>query len=209
MTQLRRSSFIIHILISTIVLRIATIFKVSYIIGSKMSFFSVTDLVGPVIGSYGLPVTLCVFLLRSCMSYNSIFTVMLSHLPTLCGSLYWATHSIVIRLILPLVCIALFLVHPTGMQAYVYSFYWFIPVGVYMLGFQGVWAQAFASTFIIHAVGSVLWLYTVPMDATIWWGLIPVVALERLVSATGMVVAYKAIHMLKVYTQKAWITKAA
>ena len=209
MIQGRWPSFIIHILISSIVLRIAAIFKVSYIIGSKMSFFSVTNLIGPIIGTYGVPFTICVFLIRACMGYHSIFTAIFSHLPSLFGSLYWATQSVLIRLVLPLACIALFLLHPTGLQAYAYSFYWFIPVAVYMFGFQGIIAQAFASTFITHAVGSVIWLYTVPMDATMWWGLIPIVAVERVVSATGMVVAYRAIHMLKVYTQKAGITKAA
>jgi hypothetical protein len=50
------------------------------------------------------------------------------------------------------------------------------------------------STFIAHAVGSTIWIYTVPMTAQMWLGLMPLVAIERLCFATGMVVSYHAVH---------------
>ncbi len=50
-----------------------------------------------------------------------------------------------------------------------------------------MWHHALASTFIAHAVGSVIWLYTVPMVASAWLALIPIVACERLLYTAGIV----------------------
>ena len=53
-----------------------------------------------------------------------------------------------------------------------------------------VWHDALASTFIAHAVGSVIWLYTVPMTAAAWIALIPLVACERMLYASGIVIGH-------------------
>lgn len=205
----RRLTFFIHIVLSFIVLRVAAIFKVSYIIGSKMSFFSATDLVLPVIGaSNGTMFVLSLFSLRFLVSGFNPIVSFLTHLPTLSGTLYWSNRSIVIRLLLPLLCIILFLIHPVGIQAYAYSFYWFIPIILYVINAQSIPAQALGATFVVHAVGSVIWLYTVPMDALQWWALIPIVAIERFVSAMGMIVVYYTYNLVSVYTKKALFSKA-
>src|SRR5437868_98622 len=50
---------------------------------------------------------------------------------------------------------------------------------------------------VIHAVGSVIWLYTTPTTVEMWLGLIPVVALERCLFALGMVVMYRVIVFIQ------------
>src|SRR5579859_4249694 len=204
----KRPIFFIHVVLSLIVLLLANFFKVSYIIGSKMAFFSATDFVLPVVGAFGgTTFIISLFSLRSLVSSFNPLYALLEHMPTLSGSLYWSTQSIIIRLLLPLLCIALFLIHPVGIQAYAYSFYWFIPVLLYLCKADGIMAQAVGSTFVVHAVGSIIWLYTVPMNAAQWWALIPIVAVERCVSAIGMVVCYHLYNVILVYTKRALFTK--
>jgi hypothetical protein len=85
----------------------------------------------------------------------------------------------------------LFWVHPIGAQAWPYALYWLIPVVLYCLGNNknNVYT-ALGSTFIAHAAGSIIWLYTVPMTSQQWLALIPVVAVERLISTIVMVATY-------------------
>ncbi len=200
---------VIHILISLSVLQLASFFKVSYIIGSKITFFSAADFVSPLVGAFGSwGLVISAFSLRSLAFGAYPWLHIFKHLPTCVGALYWSTQSFIIRCMLPTLCILLFVIHPTGSQAYVYSFYWLIPIVLYAINAQGIMAQALGSTFVTHAVGSVIWLYTVPMTAELWLGLIPVVAVERLVAAVAMTVIYKMSEYIVVYTKKAWFTKA-
>ena len=111
-------------------------------------------------------------------------------IPGLCASLYWATQHYIIRLLLPVAGMMLFVIHPVGGQAFVYSFYWFIPVALFFIPQRSLFLQALGSTFIAHAVGSVIWLYTVPMAATTWMGLMPLVLFERIAFALGMVITH-------------------
>ena len=120
---------------------------------------------------------------------------MIRHLPGLFGAFYWSSYSPIIRVCVPALCIVLFISHPVGSQAYAYSFFWFIPLCMYALKTRSLFAEALGSTFVVHAVGSVIWLYTVPMTAAQWWMLIPVVMVERLVFAglqVTVVYAYRA-----------------
>ncbi len=195
MIRLQRFNFIFYAVSFSILLLVASFFKVSFIFGSKMAFFSGVEILSPLSGalggmSFAIPLLLC----RSFVNQVNPFLFLIRHIPGLFGAWYWASHSPIVRLFTPLACMALFLVHPVGAQAYAYSFFWVIPVMLYMLNFQGAFAQALGSTFVVHAVGSIIWLYTVPMTAIQWWSLIPVVIIERLVFAgiqTGVFQLYK------------------
>jgi hypothetical protein len=105
----------------------------------------------------------------------------------------WALDAL-LHIALPLTCIILFITHPTGQHAAVYASYWLIPMALWALrtanytpanAWLAVSTNALQSTFIAHAVGSIVWLYTVQMSAGHWLALIPVVAVERLL-ITGM-----------------------
>jgi hypothetical protein len=85
---------------------------------------------------------------------------------------------------------ALFIIHPVGLLASAYSLYWLIPVGCYFIARTSIFSAALASTFIAHAVGSVMWLYLQPTTAQYWLTLIPVVAAERLIFASAATVLY-------------------
>jgi len=109
-----------------------------------------------------------------------------------------------IRCLMPLGCMLLFVLHPVGADAWIYAMYWWIPVILYITQRNDLFAMALGSTFVAHAVGSVIWLYTVPMAASTWLALIPIVLIERLLFALGMVVLYRSAQYLIRVSPIAW-----
>lgn len=108
--------------------------------------------------------------------------------------------KIFLQIILPLTCIALFIAHPQGRGAFLYSFYWFIPGICFAIHtiFKKSWAfsTALSSTFIAHAVGSIIALYTLAIPTQTWIILIPLVAIERMIFASGATLAFYAMKMV-------------
>ncbi len=203
------------------ILKLSGLVKISFLVGSEMVFFSGVNCVLPLSGAFGGVMGAgLLFVMRQLLHLVFFKTVSLSFLamciPGFCASLYWSASSynvnpsihpirgtqgerifdIAIRLLLPLACMGLFIIHPVGAQAFIYSFYWLIPVVLYFGPYQSLFLTALGSTFIAHAVGSVIWCYTVPMTAGMWLGLMPIVLLERTLFALGMVVAYRVIEFI-------------
>lgn len=113
-------------------------------------------------------------------------------IPTLFATFSWrvskqpkkAGHFLV-HCALPLLCMLFFYLSPVG-GGWVYSLYWLIPIALYLLSLVRpglLFERALQSTFIAHALGSVIWAYFIPMAPSDWIDLIPVVALERLLMA--------------------------
>lgn len=180
------------------IIKSSSLFKISYIIGSHCAWFSVSSVITPLSGAFlGVSGVSCILLLRiliHCVFFKVLSLNFLALcIPGYCASLYWATRSSVIRAVLPAVCIVLFVAHPVGSQVFVYSFYWLIPVILYAVSRRSIFLDALGSTFVAHAVGSVIWLYTVPSTAFMWYNLIPIVVVERLLFAVSMVVVYRVV----------------
>lgn len=183
-------------------IKVSSFAKFSFVAGSHMIWLSGPAILAPLVGAFGgVFASSIVLLIRMALHFLLFKKLSLSFLafcvPGFVGSLYWSTRSSIIRVFVPLVCMGLFIAHPVGGQAFIYSLYWLIPVAVYFFGRNTIFMQALGSTFTAHAVGSVIWLYTVPMTATMWLGLIPFVAVERLLFALCMVVAYRVILAAK------------
>lgn len=181
--------------------KVSGLLKVSFLVGSQMIWFSASNSVLPLAGAFGgVMGSGLVFLTRQLLHLIFFKTVSLSFLafciPGLFASLYWSTRHYTIRLLLPIACMALFMAHPVGAQAFVYSLYWLIPVVLYFVPQRSLFLQALGSTFTAHAVGSVIWLYTVPMTASMWIALMPIVLCERLLFALGMVIAHRLISFV-------------
>ena len=92
-----------------------------------------------------------------------------------------------------IICMILFWMHPSGAQSWFYALYWLIPVGA-MFFKDNIIARALGSTFTAHAIGSVAFLYAFNLPPEVWVALIPVVAVERLTFAAGIVVSFYAIN---------------
>ncbi len=168
-------------------------FKVSPIIGSRCSFFSLTDALTPLAGLGGLWIAALVACTRSGMSMWFLqipLKALVYHMPGFFASAAWAYPNFLLRVALPIGCMLAFGLHPIGMHAIPYTFYWLIPVAIYLSGRKTIFLQALATTFIAHAVGSVIWLYVKELPVMVWWSLIPVVAAERLLNALLITAAY-------------------
>lgn len=128
-------------------------------------------------------------------------------IPTMLATLSWTTAStnksssissivldVALHLLLPLACIGLFITH-TGNGAGAYAFYWFIPMIAWALRYTTTGSHSFIvalqSTFIAHATGSIIWLFTMPMTSEQWLALIPLVAVERLTIAASSALLYE------------------
>lgn len=191
----------------TSLVKLSSFLKVSFIVGSWAAFFSATSIVTPLVGAFtGIGGTIVVFamsmIVRLLVSGTMPFIFLAYHIPGLCASAYFASTSIMIRMLLPLACMVLFLAHPVGGQVWAYTLYWLIPVVLYFLKKDSLFLTALGSTFTAHAVGSVIWLYANPMTPEAWLALIPVVAVERLVFASGMVALYHVLAWAKLFYTK-------
>lgn len=181
-------------------IKAASILKTSYIVGSHAAFFSASSVVMPLMGAWSSISTIMMtfafgFAVRMALG-ASLLPMFAFWVPGLCAALYWQLPSRIYRIGLPLLCMILFLAHPTGIATAPYAFYWFIPM---LIGFRtsnSIWHHALASTFIAHAVGSVIWIHTVPMSAAVWLALIPVVACERALYTAGIVMGHTVIASL-------------
>lgn len=187
--------------------KLSHLINFSWVVGSQMALFSAANIMVPlsgvfggILGSSGLFI---LGILLRLVFFGSLTAKLLAfHIPGFFAALYWSTRHWSIRLIIPISCMILFVIHPEGYAAYAYAMYWLIPVILYFARTQHVFFEALGSTFVAHAVGSVIWMYTVPMSAATWLALIPIVAFERLLFASGMVLAYKMIYAVTALTKQ-------
>lgn len=194
----------------SVVILLLNFAKITPIIGQAFEFFSLSDVVMPLSGNLGFSFIGLVVALRVGMKTLLIGTPLIAlvyHIPGFCASAYWAMENKLISLIIPLICMGAFIAHPIGLQAAPYSLYWLIPMALFFVPRKTIFMHSLASTFIAHAVGSVVWLYLHPMGPEVWYGLIPVVAVERLMFASGMTLVYYVCSFAKnwvmgKYTQK-------
>lgn len=180
----------VSVLFCTSVLKLSSIFKASFILGSQCVYFGASSFLHPVIGAYaGISATCAtfglIFLVKMVWWHSFSWHLLAYHIPGLLAALAWARPHWILHIVLPIICMGLFIAHPVGFQAALYSSYWLIPMALYIAGRKHVLAQAFSSTFIAHAVGSVIWIYSIEMTSAQWLGLIPVVAVERCAFALG------------------------
>lgn len=174
--------------------------RYSFIVGSQFGWFSPSSMLIPLTGAFGGLGGAIVSLVVRVLAFRFIDSFALSFtsiVPGFCAAVYWATHNPLIKIGLPCICVLAFLLHPVGCVAGAYVIYWFIPIIFYLIRYNTLWANALSTTFVGHAVGSVIWLYTKPaMTSSVWLGLIPVVLIERLITASGIVLSYYCVRCI-------------
>jgi len=189
--------FLISLLISS--------FKFCTLIGKSFAYFSGMLFVAPLLGAFfSSPVAIVLTGLLVTTKALLFCYPVTGGIPTLFATLAWSTHTqisqeksryahlfyFLVHAALPALCMIIFMTHASVGQGYVYALYWLIPIALYFshlfFKINSIFTVALSSTFIAHAVGSTLWLFTVPMKPEQWLSLIPVVALERLITALGM-----------------------
>jgi hypothetical protein len=183
-------------------------FNFSEIIGAepskKFTFFQfigpiVAGVMGPVLGVASvLLVSLSNFLLTG---QALELPVVVSFFTMAFAALYFGTKRRSVAFV-ALACMVLFWLHPIGNTARVYALFWLIPLLASFFR-QNIFARSLGATFTAHAIGSTAYLYAFNLPAEVWFGLIPIVAFERLLFAIGMTVFYYALNtMLYAFSSK-------
>ncbi len=112
--------------------------------------------------------------------------------------------DVCLRVVLPLMAMVLFSMHPIGGKAAVYSIYWLVPVALYATfalkpslkshRSLSLLSTTLSATLVAHCVGSIMWLYNLNLTAEYWLGLVPIVPVERMLFAGATAVLYLAAH---------------
>ncbi len=185
----------------------ASLFKVTSVLGSSNLIFSGINIVGPLCGAWlGMPALTALFfarfLLRAVAVSTFVFTPLVYHIPTFCAAASFRPGNRLFKLLLIGICCALFLSHPHGAAAWWFSLYWLIPAAIILADLKQLFWVALSSTFIAHAVGSVIWLYWFALSPEVFWALMPLVPLERVVYACGMVIVHTVVSTWWMQVQK-------
>lgn len=195
---LRKSIFAF---INVVVIKLFSFAKFSFILGSYSAFFSMTATIMPIVGWVGgmqtAFFTFALSMIIRLLSGSFPLHFLAFYVPGLFAAYSLSTTSKIAKVIPSLLCIFLFICHPIGASAALYSLFWVIPIFCAFYLPQNIFAKALSSTFIAHAVGSVIWLYTVPMSANQWLMLIPIVMVERFFFAFLIVVGYKVVSSIQ------------
>lgn len=165
--------------------------------------FTLFQFIGPVAGGFlGAAAGALSVLLAEVISFFWLgkelnFINLLRLAPMLFAAVYFAKYSRgkFAGALVSLACMAAFIAHPIGQQAWVYSLYWLIPAIALALP-EHLFLRSLGSTFTAHSIGSVVWLYAFPSTAAFWLALIPIVAFERFLFASGISVSYVAMNAL-------------
>ena len=180
----------------------------SAVVGADSQFFTLFQLFGPLAGGFLGPlfggVTVLLAQVGDFLLVGKEWTWinLLRLLPMLFAAYYFGSKKRYVGVVVPLVCMALFIAHPVGRTAWIFSLYWLIPVLGVVLPKKvpgRLFFRSFGATFTAHAVGSTIWLYTVPMGASVWMGLIPIVAFERLIFGLGIACSYVVFNTVMLY----------
>ncbi|MCX8194973.1 MAG: hypothetical protein N3G22_02605 [Candidatus Micrarchaeota archaeon] len=188
------------LLFSAVVL-VADSINFSKMLGAEKQHFTFFQFVGPIAGSFlGAGVGVLSVLLAQLISFiylgkpAELFNL-LRFLPMLFATFYFAKYSKgkLGQAAAPLICMALFILHPVGSQAWYYSLYWLIPLFVLLLP-ENLFLRSLGATFTAHSIGSTLFLYFIPSTPALWVALIPVVAFERTLFALGISASFVAFN---------------
>jgi len=167
--------------------------------GAKGKYFTSLDFFGPVAGSflglYGVAVVGAARLINAICANAPLGLVdILKLTPIMFGAYYfWRNGARGLQdrfgLLVPIAAMAAFWLNPIGQQAWFYALYWLIPIIAKFLP-DRLFLRSLGATFTQHAVGSVLFLYTIPMAPEYWIALLPFVAIDRTLLALGISVSH-------------------
>ena len=172
----------------------------SGLVGAENQYFTLFQFFGPIAGSFlgaffGIISILAAEVIDFFVVGKALTLVNVLRLtPMLFAAYYFGTKGKKkITVAIPAVCMAIFMLHPVGRQVWFFSLYWTIPIIVKMLPVKyadNAFLKGLGATFTAHAIGGAIWIWTVPMTAGQWVGLIPIVAYERLLFAAGIAGSY-------------------
>ena len=97
-----------------------------------------------------------------------------------------------VNMIIPIVAIVIFNLHPIGRSAWQYSLLWLIPVFTHFFR-KNLYLRSLGATFTAHSVGGVIWIWAFGLNREMWLALIPQSLMERALMAGGISLSYFAL----------------
>ncbi len=207
---------IIFLLLFFVLVLIGKKVNFSPLVGAENQFFTLFQFFGPIAGGFLGPVF---GIIAVALSQLADFLIvgkewslinLIRFLPMLFAVYYFSSRKKVVSVIIPVLCIFLFIIHPVGREAWLYTLYWLIPVLARILPEKvpgKIFFRSYGATFTAHAVGSAIWIYTVPMSAGQWMTLIPIVAYERFLFGLGIAGSYVIFNTVLDYVVEKWNLK--
>jgi len=198
---------VLFIVIFVVLGFIALQIPVAQLEGSKAKFM-VYDTFAPVAGAFigSLPGVVAVFLMQfvNFLVHGAVVQdigTIIRFLPMLFAVLYFAQKG-KFNLIIPVLAIIIFVIHPIGRTVWYFALFWTIPIIAYFFRDRFLLARALGATFTAHAVGGALWIWVFALPAPVWISLIPVVAMERALFALGICVSFVLVNNLLAFLEK-------
>ncbi len=214
LSKLITAKGLIFLMIFSVLVFVGDRVNFSRLVGADSQFFTLFQLFGPIAGAFLGPVVGVLSVLiaeaaskiaaansHSLAAVVKTFDIvtLLRLLPMLFAAWYFGTKKDKTSILVPIIAIALFVLHPVGRQVWYFSLFWTIPIIIKMLPkkySQRVFLKSMGATFTAHAVGGAMWNYIVPMTPQMWIALIPIVIFERLVFTAGISISYVGVNNL-------------
>ena len=196
---------IIFIGIFTLLVLIGKQVNFSPLVGADNQFFTLFQFFGPVAGAFLGPlfgviaVAFAQLIDFFIVGKEATLINILRLSPMLFAAYYFGSKKKNLNIIVPLIAIGMFILHPVGREVWFFSLFWTIPIVAKLLPEKysnGIIARSLGATFTAHAVGGAFWIWTIPMEAGQWVALIPIVIYERLLFAGGIAASYIAFNAL-------------
>jgi len=204
MKKFSTSTKIFFALLFVALVFISTKINFSPLIGADNQFFTIFQFFGPIAGGILGPI-FGVFIVLAATASNFVINLvqgaafepltLLRLLPMLFAAYYFGTKKKHLGVIVPIVAIALFVLHPVGRQAWFYSLFWTIPV-IAVFFKKRLFMRSLGATFTAHAVGATVFIWTIPTTPGLYATLMLITPLERLLFASGIAVSFVAANTL-------------
>ena len=211
--QIFTTKRIIFLLVFFVLVLIGKKINFSAVVGADSQFFTLFQFFGPIAGSFLGPVfgIIAVFFSQLTdffiVGKEASWINLLRLTPMLLAVYYFGSKKKILGAVIPMVCMILFVMHPTGQQAWIYSLFWLIPILGKILPKKvpgQLFFRSFGATFTAHAIGSVLWIYTVPSTPGMWITLLPITAYERFLFGLGIAGSYVVFNTVLDYVVWKW-----
>lgn len=187
---------------------VLTKIKFAPILGTKLKF-SLSTFFGPTLAkifgiNYGTGIIILTHLIGLIFGIYKIKTSkdFFVFFPIISSGIYFAKifKNEKKLIFIPLIFILLFILNPIGKTVWFYSGFWLIPIliavfkerldKILKLPVFRIFGYSLGTTFVDHAVGSVIYLYFLKIPANFWIEAIPHTILERLLMAGGITLFY-------------------
>jgi len=196
---------IFFIAIFTFLVLIGKQINFSPLVGADNQFFTLFQFFGPIAGGFLGPVFGVIAVLFAELidffivgkETNLINLLRLS--PMIFAAYYFGTKKKNLSILVPIIAITAFVLHPVGREVWFFTLFWTIPIIGKLLPRKyssNVLVKSYGATFTAHSVGGALWIWTVPMAAGQWIALIPIVFVERFLFGAGIAVSYVVFNVL-------------